>query len=122
MTERLNVGLIGGGFMAKAHALAYAAMPMFYWPAPGIPVRYAIADVTEKLAREAAARFGFDRSTSDWRTIVNDPKVDIVDISVPNHLHAEIAVAAAQAGKHVLCEKPIARTADEARVMADAVR
>ena len=122
MTKTLNVGLVGGGFMAKAHALAYAAMPMFYWPAPGIPVRYAIADVTEELAREAAARFGFERSTSDWRSIVDDPAVDIVDISVPNDLHAEIAVAAAQAGKHVLCEKPIARNAAEARVMADAVR
>jgi predicted dehydrogenase len=122
MTETLRIGLVGGGFMAKAHALAYAAMPMFYWPAPAIPVRYAIADVTDELARDAAARFGFETSTSDWRRIVDDPKVDIVDIAVPNDLHEEIAIAAAQAGKHVLCEKPLARDADEARRMTEAVQ
>jgi predicted dehydrogenase len=122
MTETLKIGLVGGGFMAKAHALAYAAMPMFYWPAPAIPVRHVLADVTDELAQDAAARFGFERSTSDWRRIVDDPEVDVVDIAVPNDLHEEIAVAAAQAGKHVLCEKPLARNADEARRMADAVR
>jgi predicted dehydrogenase len=122
MTETLKVGLVGGGFMAKAHALAYAAMPMFYWPAPAIPVRYVIADVTDELAQDAAARFGFARSTSDWRRIVDDPEVDVVDIAVPNDLHEEIAIAAAEAGKHVLCEKPLARTSGEARRMADAVR
>jgi predicted dehydrogenase len=122
VTETLRIGLVGGGFMAKAHALAYAAMPMFYWPAPAIPVRYAIADVTDELARTAAARFGFETSTSDWRRIVDDPKVDVVDIAVPNDLHEEIAVAAAQAGKHILCEKPLARDADEARRMTEAVQ
>jgi predicted dehydrogenase len=120
--ETLRIGLVGGGFMAKAHALAYAAMPMFYWPAPAIPVRYAIADVTDELAQDAAARFGFETSTSDWRRIVDDPKVDIVDIAVPNDLHEEIAIAAAQAGKHVLCEKPLARDTDEARRMTEAVQ
>ena len=53
MTETLNIGLVGGGFMGKAHALAYAAMPMFYWPAPARPVRYVLADATDDLAREA---------------------------------------------------------------------
>jgi predicted dehydrogenase len=122
MTQTLKVGLVGGGFMAKAHALAYAAMPMFYWPAPAIPVRHVIADATDELARDAAARFGFDGWTSDWRRVVEDPDVDVVDIAVPNDLHEQIAVAAAQAGKHILCEKPIARTGVEAQRMADAVR
>lgn len=119
--QRLRVGLIGAGFMGKAHSLAYAAMPMFFWPAPAIPVRAIIADVTADLAAEAALRYGFERSTDDWRRVVDDPGVDLVDIATPNHLHAEIAIAAAAAGKHIICEKPLARSADEARGMYEAV-
>jgi predicted dehydrogenase len=119
--QHLNVGLIGGGFMGKAHSLAYAAMPMFFWPAPALPVRHTIAEATDELAAEAARRFGFERSTSDWRSVVNDPDIHVVDIATPNHLHAEIAIAAAQAGKHIISEKPLARTAEEAKGMYDAV-
>jgi predicted dehydrogenase len=117
----VNVGVIGAGFMGKAHSLAYAAMPMFFWPAPAIPHRAVIAEVTDDLAREAAARYGYERSTGDWRRVIEDPGVDLVDIAVPNDAHPEIAIAAAQAGKHVLCEKPLARTAAEAKAMRDAV-
>jgi predicted dehydrogenase len=119
--QHLNVGLIGGGFMGKAHSLAYAAMPMFFWPAPALPIRHTIAEATDELAAEAARRFGFERSTSDWRSVVNDPDIHVVDIATPNHLHAEIAIAAAQAGKHIISEKPLARTAEEAKGMYDAV-
>ena len=83
--QHLNVGLIGGGFMGKAHSLAYAAMPMFFWPAPALPVRHTIAEATDELAAEAARRFGFERSTSDWRSVVNDPDIHVVDIATPNH-------------------------------------
>ena len=117
----LNVGLIGGGFMGKAHALAYAAMPMFFWPPPAVPRRYVVAEASDELAAEAAARFGFDSYVTDWRQIVEDPQVDIVDVAVPNDLHEEISVAAAAAGKHVMCEKPIARTGAEGQAMVDAV-
>jgi predicted dehydrogenase len=122
MTQRLNVGLIGAGFMGKAHSLAYAAMPMFFWPAPAIPHRKAIADVTPELAATAAERFGFETSTGDWRRIVEDPEIDIVDIATPNDQHAEMAIAAAEAGKHIICEKPLARSAAEAEPMLEAVR
>jgi predicted dehydrogenase len=120
--QQLNVGLIGGGFMGKAHSLAYATMPMFFWPAPALPVRHTIAEATDELAAEAARRFGFERSTSDWRTVVEDPTIDVVDIATPNHLHAEIAIAAAKAGKHIISEKPLARTGTEAKSMYDAVK
>jgi predicted dehydrogenase len=120
IVKTLNVGLIGAGFMAKAHSLAYAAMPMFFWPAPAIPRRKMIADVTEDLAGDAAARFGYEASTGDWRRLVEDPDIDIVDIAVPNNLHCEMAIAAAEAGKHIVCEKPLARTAEEAKRMLDA--
>ncbi len=120
--KEYNVGLIGAGFMAKAHSIAYAGMPMFFWPAPGIPVKKIIADLTEESAKEAAVRFGFSQSTSDWHKVIEDDSIDIVDICTPNNMHMEMAVAAAQAGKHIFCEKPIARNAEEAKVMLDAVR
>lgn len=119
---RLNVGLLGAGFMGKAHSLAYAAMPMFFWPAPALPIRTVICDADGHLAAEGAIRFGFERSTTDWRSVVVDPGVDIVDIATPNHLHAEIAIAAAEAGKHIICEKPLARSAQECWPMLEAVR
>ncbi len=120
--KKLNVGLIGAGFMGKAHSLAYMAMPMFFWPAPAIPVRKSIVDVTDEIAADAALRFGFEKSSSDWRSVVNDPDIDIIDIATPNHLHAEIAIAAAAAGKHIISEKPLARTGDEAKTMYEAVK
>jgi len=120
--KKLNVGLIGAGFMGKAHSLAYVAMPMFFWPAPAIPVRKTIVDVNDSIAAEAAQRFGFEKSTSDWRSVVEDPEIDIIDIATPNHLHAEIAIAAAAAGKHIISEKPLARNGEEAKTMYDAVK
>jgi predicted dehydrogenase len=120
--KKLNVGLIGAGFMGKAHSLAYVAMPMFFWPAPAIPVRKTIVDVSDSIAAVAAQRFGFEKSTSDWRSVVEDPEIDIIDIATPNHLHAEIAIAAAAAGKHIISEKPLARSGDEAKTMYDAVK
>ncbi|NHN35032.1 Gfo/Idh/MocA family protein [Paenibacillus agricola] len=119
--KTLNVGLIGGGFMAKAHSLAYAAMPMFFWPAPALLNRKAIADANLELAQEAAQRFGYEKAYSDWRQLIHDPEIDIVDIVTPNHLHAEMAIEAAKAGKHIICEKPLARTSAEAKAMLEAV-
>lgn len=119
--RELRIGLIGAGFMGKAHSMAYASMPMFFWPAPAIPVRAVIAEATEELAAEGAKRFGFQSNTGDWRRIIDDPTIDIVDIATPNHLHPEMAIAAAEAGKHIICEKPLARTAPEAKAMLDAV-
>ncbi|MGN7165426.1 Gfo/Idh/MocA family protein [Paenibacillus cellulositrophicus] len=117
----LNVGMIGGGFMGKAHSLAYAGMPMFFWPAPAIPFRKMVVDIRDDLAQEAAARYGFESYASDWRKVVEDPSIDIIDIVTPNNMHAEIAIAAAKAGKHIISEKPLARTTEEAKQMLDAV-
>lgn len=120
--QELNVGLIGGGFMGKAHSLAYAAMPMFFWPAPALPVRRTVAEADADLAATAAKRFGFERSTADWREIIEDPDIHVVDIATPNNLHAEVAIAAAKAGKHIICEKPLARTSEESKAMYNAVK
>lgn len=121
MTKTFNVAMIGGGFMGKAHAMAYSAMPMFFWPAPAIPHRKVVVDVTEAMAEEARARFGFDEASSDWRATVERDDIDVIDICTPNNMHAEIAIAAAEAGKHIICEKPLARGGDEAKSMLDAV-
>ena len=120
--RRVNVGVIGAGFMGKAHSLAYAALPMFFWPPPAIPVRKIVAEVSEERAAEAAARFGYETYTSDWRRIIDDASIELVDISTPNDTHREIAIAALQAGKHVICEKPLAHDLDDARAMHEAAR
>ena len=120
--KKLNVALIGAGFMGKAHSLAYVAMPMFFHPAPAYPVRKTIVDVNDAVAAEAAIRFGFEKSTGNWQSVIDDPEIDIIDIATPNHLHAEIAIAAAAAGKHIISEKPLARNGAEAKTMYDAVK
>jgi predicted dehydrogenase len=94
---------------------------MFFWPPPALPHRRLLAELDPAVARDAAMRLGFEHSTADWRDVIESEEIDLVDISAPNDTHAEIAIAAAQAGKHVICEKPLARTLDEARAMYEAV-
>jgi predicted dehydrogenase len=120
--RKLNVAMIGGGFMGKAHSIAYAGMPMFFWPAPALPIRKTVVDINDEMAKTAADRYGFENYSSDWRRVVEDPSIDIIDIVTPNDSHAEIAIAAAKAGKHIICEKPLARTAEESKRMWDAVK
>ncbi len=120
MTKTLNVAMIGGGFMGKAHAMAYAVMPMFFWPAPAIPHRKVVVDLTDSAAQDASDRFGFDEASSNWKDTVNRSDIDIVDICTPNNAHAEIAIEALRAGKHVICEKPLASTLEESVAMVEA--
>ena len=119
--KRLNIAMIGSGFMGKAHSLAYSAMPLYFNPAPALPVRKVLADVTPEIAAAAAERLQFEESSGDWREVVSRDDIDVVDICTPNDSHAEIAIAAAKAGKHIICEKPLARDAAEAKRMLDAV-
>jgi len=119
--KTLNVGMVGAGFMAKAHSLAYAGMPMYFWPAPALTNRKMLADISRETAKDASLRLGYENYTTDWREVINNPSIDIVDIVTPNDSHAEIAIAAAEAGKHIISEKPLARNATEAKTMLDAV-
>ncbi|MBC7736190.1 MAG: Gfo/Idh/MocA family oxidoreductase [Candidatus Saccharibacteria bacterium] len=98
------------------------AMPMFFWPAPAIPHHKVVVDVTDGAAETARQRSGSDEASSDWRAVIARPDIDVVDICAPNNVHAEIAIAAAAAGKHIICEKPLARTVEEARAMAAALK
>ena len=122
MTRKLNIGLIGSGFMGQAHADAFRRAAMLYRDLPAVPNLYMLADATEAQAENAAARFGFERSTGDWRALVTDPAIDIVDITSPNNLHHEMALAAISAGKHVYCEKPLSVTLAQAEQMAAAAK
>ncbi len=117
--KEVGIGLIGSGFMGKSHAVAFRNVPLVFAPSAQ-PVLELLADIDEESARDAAAALGFRRSTGDWRALVNDPHVDVVDITTPNHLHMEMALAAIAAGKHVYCEKPLALTAADATVMTQA--
>lgn len=118
----LNIGLIGSGFMGQAHADAYRRAAMLYRDLPAVPHLAVLADANDAIAADAAARYGFARSTGDWRNLVTDPEVDVVDITSPNALHHEMAMAAIAAGKHIYCEKPLSVTLAQAQEMADAAQ
>jgi len=120
MKKTLNIGLIGSGFMGQAHADAYRRAAMIYPNLPKRPHLYALADQNQALADENACRFGAEKAYGDWRDLVNDPAVDVVDITSPNHLHFEMALAAIAAGKHVYCEKPLAVSTEQALAMTRA--
>jgi predicted dehydrogenase len=122
MVKSLNIGLIGSGFMGQAHADAYRRAGILYRNLPRTPVLYAIADQNDDLAEKARARLGFAKGYGDWRRLIEDPEVDVVDITTPNHLHVEPALAALEAGKHVYCEKPMAVKVEDAQRMAAAAK
>lgn len=106
--------------MGKAHTVGYSNMPKLFWPAPAMPVMKTICDIVPEIAKDAKERFGFEKCCTDWRDIINDPEIDVVSICTPNNCHAEIAIAALEAGKHVICEKPIASTLEDAKKMEQA--
>ncbi|WP_374007963.1 Gfo/Idh/MocA family protein [Leifsonia sp. LS-T14] len=122
MTEkkpRLRVAMIGYGFMGAAHSQGWRTAPRFF-DLPAEPVMATIVGRDGARVEDARERFGWDRAETDWRRVIDDPAIDIVDICTPGDSHAEIAIAALEAGKHVLCEKPLANTVEEARAMAAA--
>jgi predicted dehydrogenase len=117
----IGVGMLGYAFMGKAHSNAFLKMPYIFWPPPARPKLVAIAGRNQQATREAARRYGYQRAYHDWRDLVNDPDIQLFDNGGPNNLHAEPCIAAAEAGKHVICEKPLGRTAAESKQMLDAV-
>ena len=116
---KLRIGLIGSGFMGKAHAFGYTTAAKVF-DLPYEPELHTLADINDEAAAKAAAALGFSQATSNWRSLVSDPNIDVVNITAPNALHKEIALAAIAAGKHVYCEKPLAPLAVDAREMAEA--
>jgi predicted dehydrogenase len=120
MTE-INVALIGHQFMGKAHSNAYRQVSKFF-PGKLEPRLKVICGKASKEELEATARqFGWEESDPDWRRVVERKDIDVVDISTPGFLHHPMAIAAAEAGKHLICEKPLANTLAEAKEMLRAV-
>lgn len=121
-TRTLSVAVIGAGMAGTTHANAWRQVGTVY--DLGLPrIRLAtIADTYLPFAEDAAERYGYERAVDDWRQVADDPTIDIVSIVVGNALHREIAEAMIKAGKHVLCEKPLADTLENARAMAEAER
>jgi predicted dehydrogenase len=109
-----------GYSIGRAHAHAWLNMPLFYYPPPARPILVGISGRNSERVKAFAEKFGFKRTYEDWRTLVRDPEVDVVDVCTPPHLHAEASILALQSGKHVLCEKPLARSAKEAQAMLQA--
>jgi myo-inositol 2-dehydrogenase/D-chiro-inositol 1-dehydrogenase len=116
----LNIGLVGYGFMGRTHANAYLQAPRFFDVACR-PVLKAVCARNANRAKTFAANWGFESVESDWRTLVARKDIDLIDIASPNDTHHDIAIAAAKAGKMVLCEKPLGRNAAEAQAMVAAV-
>jgi len=117
----IGVGMLGYAFMGKAHSNAYKKLPYMMYPPVAIPRLVAIAGRNEEAAAEAARRYGYEKYYTDWRQMIADPDVQLFDNGGPGNMHAEPTIAAAQAGKHVICEKPLSRTAAEGYEMWQAV-
>jgi predicted dehydrogenase len=111
--------MLGYAFMGRAHASAYQRVRVVADALERRPRLVAIAGRDERAVEDVADRYGFERWQTDWRNVVEDPEVELFDNCGPNHLHAEPTIAAARAGKHVLCEKPLGRTADESLSIRD---
>ena len=120
MTKPLNVGLIGYGFMGRTHSNAYCQAPHFF-DLPYKPVLKTVCGLEADQAKAFAERWGYESYVTDWKKVVEDEKIDVVDICVPNNMHAEIAIACAKAGKAICCEKPLALNVAQAEEMVAAV-
>jgi len=118
--KKLNIAIIGCGFMGRTHSNAYCRVSNFF-DLEYKPVLKAICDRNEEKAKEFANQWGYESVETDWRKVLERDDIDVIDICTPNNLHAEIAIAAAEAGKIILCEKPLAMNAAQGKTMVDAV-
>jgi predicted dehydrogenase len=117
----VGVGMLGYAFMGKAHSNAFLKIPHMMYPPPAIPKLVGIAGRNVAAVQEAAKRYGYAHAYTDWRGMLANDAIQLFDNGGPNDAHAEPCIAAAQAGKHILCEKPLGRTAEESKLMLDAV-
>jgi predicted dehydrogenase len=118
---QIGVGMMGYAFMGKAHSNAYKTLAYMMYPPPAMPRLVSICGRNEEAAAEAAKRYGYEAHTTYWRKLVADERIQLFDNGAPNYQHAEPCIAAAAAGKHVICEKPLGRTTEESHRMLEAV-
>ena len=118
--KTLNIGMVGYGFMGRTHSNAFVQVPHFF-SLEHRPVLKTICARSADKARAFADQWGYESSTTDWRRLIDDKSIDLIDIASPNDTHMDIAIAAAEAGKMVMCEKPLGRSAAESARMVEAV-
>jgi predicted dehydrogenase len=119
--KQINICLIGQKFMGRAHSNAYLKAPKFF-QLPANPVMHTIVARNKPELDEFCKRWGWQYCTTDWKHAEENPEIDLVDVTTPNNMHREFVLAALEAGKHVACEKPLAATLEDARIMRDAAR
>ncbi|WP_411503290.1 Gfo/Idh/MocA family protein [Brevibacillus centrosporus] len=119
--KTVRVGMVGYRFMGKVHSNAYRGVP-FFFDTEVVPILQGIAGRDEDAVKREAQILGFATYETDWRRLIERDDIDVIDIVTPNHMHADIAIAAAEAGKHVISEKPLAMTTEQGRQMLDAVQ
>lgn len=117
----LNIGLIGGGFMARTHSNGYRRVANFFPELEFTPVLKAVCFRNETKLKAFAEQWGYESVETDWKKLIARSDIDAIDICTPNDTHAEIAIAAAKAGKMIMCEKPLARNLVESEGMVDAI-
>lgn len=118
--KEIRIGLIGAGWMGRAHTTAFHNAKMIF--GDDMPVFEMVSDVSEEQVAAFAQAMGYRRHTTDWKSVVTDPDIDLVDIATPNSMHFEMAKAALENGKHVFCEKPLSLSAEQSRILADLAR
>src|SRR6478752_7914212 len=121
MEQQIGIGVIGMGWMGRVHSAAYRRV-LEHFPDLGIRPRLVVAADTSADRRAHAERIGFERTTGDWRAVIDDPEVEVVNVTLPNVMHREVAVAALEAGKHLWVEKPVGRGLDDTQAVAEAAR
>ena len=119
--KELRIGLIGGGFMGRTHSNAYKRVMDFFPELEHRPILQAVCSRRADKVKAFAEQWGYNAAETDWKALIARNDIDAIDICAPNNMHAEIAIAAANAGKMILCEKPMARNLAEAQQMVDAV-
>ncbi|WP_374384137.1 Gfo/Idh/MocA family protein [Dongia sp.] len=119
MSRSIGVGIVGTGFMGQAHAMAFQSAPLIFGTSVNVRL-VAIADINLAAAQATAKRFGFAKALGSWQELIADPEIELVAITTPNALHADIAIAAFAAGKHVYCEKPLSADLKSAEAMVAA--
>ncbi len=117
----IGIGMLGYAFMGKAHSNAYKTLDYMFYPPIARPKLIAISGRNARGCSKAARRYGYKRYYTDWRSVIEDDEVELFDNTAPNVMHAKPCILAAEAGKHILCEKPLAMTSEEAKEMLDAV-
>lgn len=119
--KEIRIGLVGTGFMGRTHTNGYKRVPDFFPNLEFTPVLQAVCSRNRDKVQAFADQWGYKSIETDWKTLIARDDIDAIDICTPNDMHAEIAIAAAAAGKMILCEKPLARTVAEAEKMVDAI-